>query len=68
MLLTSERPELNQEYENKLGTEMKQISKRYQLWAENIKLITVSLSNLQASMKQECESFKEYYAIKKHAQ
>lgn len=68
MLLTSERPELNQEYENKLGTKMKQISKRYQLWAENIKLITVSLSNLQASMKQECESFKEYCAIRKHAQ
>lgn len=46
MLLTSERPELNQEYENKLGTKMKQISKRYQHWAENIKLITQQLAGL----------------------
>lgn len=68
MLLTSERPELNQEYENRLGTKMKQILKLYQLWVENIKLISVSLSNWQASMTQERESFKEYCAIKKHAQ
>lgn len=68
MLLTSERPELNQEYENKLGIKMKQISKLYELWVENITLISVSLSNWQASMKHECESFKEYCAIKKHAQ
>lgn len=47
---------------------MKQILKLYQLWVENIKLISVSLSNWQASMTQERESFKEYCAIKKHAQ
>lgn len=47
---------------------MKQILKPYQLWVENIKLITVSFSNWQASMTQEHESFKEYCAIKKHAQ
>lgn len=51
-----------QEYENKLSTKMKQISKLHQLWGESIKLITVSLSNLQASMKQECESFKRNQA------
>lgn len=59
MVLTPARPELNQEYENKLGTKTKHISKVGQLWVESIQLITVSLSNLQASMKQECESFKE---------
>lgn len=59
MVLTSERPELNQDYKNKLGSKTKQISKMHQFWIESIKLIIVSLSNLKAPMRQECESFKE---------
>lgn len=62
MVLTSERPELNRDYKNKLGSKTKQISKMYQLWIEGFKLIIVSLSNLQAPMRQECESFKKLCA------